>query len=1348
MRKILLFFLLLFAGIGMALAQAPQAIYYEGAVRDISGVPLSGQSVEVRLTIRNGGGGVEFQEIHRVTTNGSGLYKVEIGNGIPSQRSLSLVDWSSGNLQVDVEINPDGSGFLLSDSYQFTSVPYVFFAENVESVANDVDAQNLSIRTNGDTTFLEIDNGNFIIIPTGSACWDNNGNRGCDLASEDINNDGVCDILDCKGVAGPIGTAGAPGPTGSLGAAGPRGAAGSAGPVGIAGSTGPVGPTGGIIDCWDLNGNAICDAATEDLNGDSNCDVLDCKGTVGSTGSQGARGIAGPIGPIGSAGPTGLAGVQGVTGITGSQGAPGISGGECWDLNGNSTCDLATEDRNTDGACDVDDCHGLPGLNGATGPAGTAGALGPTGPAGGLMCWDSNGNSTCDLAAEDRNSDGVCDIDDCFGNTGAQGPSGATGLSGVDCWDVNSNSTCDPSEDINVDGSCNADDCLGVAGPTGPTGVRGAVGQGGGQNCWDLNNNSICDPATEDINKDNTCDALDCQGPDGSVGPRGSRGVAGGQGPSGSIGPTGPDGSAGGGGVQGPAGPIGPTGSMGVRGPTGPLSGMKCWDLNANGACDLATEDASGNGSCGREDCPGVLGPAGAAGPLGPSGPSGGAFACWDLNQNLSCDLATEDINNNGSCDIQDCRDTRRGIAGPTGQTGIAGAVGVAGIAGSVGSTGPTGAQGADGPTGPAGSQGAAGGVGPIGGAGPTGAAGPQGIQGTQGPQGNTGVQGVAGSQGVAGPAGNPGFQGPDGVTGPQGLAGSQGVVGPTGNLGVQGPDGVTGPQGVLGPIGAIGPTGIIGPGGTGGTTGPIGAAGPNGAPGATGAVGITGPRGVAGAAGANGSAGAAGPAGVTGPTGIAGPIGDSGPTGLLGPTGQGGTGGTTGPQGLQGIAGVTGPAGVIGPAGPLGATGMTGPQGYDCWDINKNGTNDPSEDINLDGSYDRADCIASGTGTPMANNGLNVAGASISTGGSLIRNTTVDQANFDLTYDMTGSGTFEVDAGSNSGLLVATNGGVSFGTTIAPPANGLRLGNGDFFNQAVPQDANTPTDPDTDIDAGFNCPAGAPTSQFNWTGNLIVGPANNNVIISQPLSGLNAYICDIHVRIDVTHTHIGDLDIILVTPWGQDITLSTGNGGDNTTGNAYVNCTFDDNATNSITTITPTTPGGGTYKPMDNLVAACLGNDPNGIWKLEVNDLLPLDQGIVRRFQLFLKVGNPIAPTWDLVGSSGMQYRNGSEVVVLTNYSADPIQSAGVNIMLTRSTTQNPPNPSSETILGYASDSPFDGETNKWISSNINMKDIQAPALADGTTYYYKLWRKGEVEGTAPNLQESWSIVPMLIKE
>lgn len=93
-------------------------------------------------------------------------------------------------------------------------------------------------------------------------------------------------------------------------------------------------------------------------------------------------------------------------------------------------------------------------------------------------------------------------------------------------------------------------------------------------------------------------------------GPAGPQGPAGPEGPVGPQGPAGPQGVAG---AQGPAGAAGATGADGQPGATG-ADGVACWDINANGVADLATEDINLDGVVDSLDCQGPRGDVGQQG--------------------------------------------------------------------------------------------------------------------------------------------------------------------------------------------------------------------------------------------------------------------------------------------------------------------------------------------------------------------------------------------------------------------------------------------------------------------------------------------------------------------------------------------------------------------------------------------------------------------------------------------------------------------------------------------------------------------------------------------------------------
>ena len=115
------------------LAQAPQAIPYQGVARNTAGNVLASQAISLRITIHEGNanGMVSFKEVDTVTTNNLGLFNINIGHGIPVTGTLSAVNWSIGNKFLQVEMDPSGgSSYFDLGTQQLMSVPYALFATN------------------------------------------------------------------------------------------------------------------------------------------------------------------------------------------------------------------------------------------------------------------------------------------------------------------------------------------------------------------------------------------------------------------------------------------------------------------------------------------------------------------------------------------------------------------------------------------------------------------------------------------------------------------------------------------------------------------------------------------------------------------------------------------------------------------------------------------------------------------------------------------------------------------------------------------------------------------------------------------------------------------------------------------------------------------------------------------------------------------------------------------------------------------------------------------------------------------------------------------------------------------
>jgi large repetitive protein len=134
--------------------------------------------------------------------------------------------------------------------------------------------------------------------------------------------------------------------------------------------------------------------------------------------------------------------------------------------------------------------------------------------------------------------------------------------------------------------------------------------------------------------------------------------------------------------------------------------------------------------------------------------------------------------------------------------------------------------------------------------------------------------------------------------------------------------------------------------------------------------------------------------------------------------------------------------------------------------------------------------------------------------------------------------------------------------------------------------------------------------------------PATINV------SGLSGPITDLNVVVNgLSHTFINDIGALLVGPGGQSVVLFDAVGGDTSVTN--VNLTFDDQASQSLSCTGPITSG--TFKPTNcitsppdtfpppapglpygSTLAGFNGTNPNGTWRLFINDFAPPDAGTI----------------------------------------------------------------------------------------------------------------------------------------
>ncbi|MFM1828891.1 MAG: hypothetical protein RL624_1132 [Bacteroidota bacterium] len=309
-KKVLSLYILLLCCALSVYAQLPNKFNYQGVVRNASGIPVSNQAVQLRISILDASatGTLLYQEKHSVTTNQFGLYNVVIGAGTVLTGTFVSINWGFQDKYIKTEISTNnGLTFSNLGTSQLLAVPYAMFAG--------------STNTPG---------------PTGPQ-----GPQGIQ---------GVAGSTGPQGPQGPIGLTGPAGPQGPQGVAGPAGANGATGatgpqgPIGLTGATGPQGVAGPSGAAGSNGLNSLIKTTTEPAG--SNCSaggvkvetgidansngVLDaseiqtaqtkyvCNGQQGSQGTTGPQGPAGPQGPIGLTGASGAAGANGNTILNGN----------------------------------------------------------------------------------------------------------------------------------------------------------------------------------------------------------------------------------------------------------------------------------------------------------------------------------------------------------------------------------------------------------------------------------------------------------------------------------------------------------------------------------------------------------------------------------------------------------------------------------------------------------------------------------------------------------------------------------------------------------------------------------------------------------------------------------------------------------------------------------------------------------------------------------------------------------------------------------------------------------------------------------------------------------------------
>lgn len=119
--------------------------------------------------------------------------------------------------------------------------------------------------------------------------------------------------------------------------------------------------------------------------------------------------------------------------------------------------------------------------------------------------------------------------------------------------------------------------------------------------------------------------------------------------------------------------------------------------------------------------------------------------------------------------------------------------------------------------------------------------------------------------------------------------------------------------------------------------------------------------------------------------------------------------------------------------------------------------------------------------------------------------------------------------------------------------------------------------------------------------------------------------IVDLNLTVEITHTYIQDLTLILVNPQGEEVVLIQNEGGG---GSNFSNTTFDAEASLGIRSANP--PFSGSFRPHEDF-SSWYGNNARGIWRLRIEDNAPVDSGQIRNVQLHLCLNGDLQNNSDL---------------------------------------------------------------------------------------------------------------------
>jgi subtilisin-like proprotein convertase family protein len=161
-----------------------------------------------------------------------------------------------------------------------------------------------------------------------------------------------------------------------------------------------------------------------------------------------------------------------------------------------------------------------------------------------------------------------------------------------------------------------------------------------------------------------------------------------------------------------------------------------------------------------------------------------------------------------------------------------------------------------------------------------------------------------------------------------------------------------------------------------------------------------------------------------------------------------------------------------------------------------------------------------------------------------------------------------------------------------------------------------------------------APSTPQTFTRNTSLAIVDNATVSdSQMVSGLTGTIADLRLRTDIAHTWNADLVIELVAPSLDVVRLSTFNGGEYD--DVFAGTDFDDRSVeladplhDQVIALYPFVDGvAATSVCPEGKLGRLIGQDPNGLWTLRIQDTAAQDTGALHSWELTVSTYAATAP-------------------------------------------------------------------------------------------------------------------------